>query len=286
MLYKDQDESTPLHAACAQGHVNIAQYLITECGCDPEIRDQDLCTPLIHACRAGHFGMATYLVREHNCNLELEDAHGYSPILMFYNDNKLNLVKYCVKHNPRNWKARIRLPQPDNPNPDRHATTTASPLYLPYLLGYLNMVKYLVGERGVDPRESTEKSDVHGECRSTSYVLEKIDMNESMQQRPNLLTQGAKCKGDKITRIESPLEVACAYGHLDIVQYQILMNKVDPTQSTILDLMFISCQEGHSNIIKLLLISKRVNLDVDDCYGNSLLHYATQGKNSSGAYTK
>ena len=143
------------------------------------------------------------------------------------------------------------------------------------------MVKYLVDECGVDPRESTERSDVHGECRSTSVVLgnalvSKIATNESVQQRPNLLSQAATCKSNKITTIESPLEVVCAYGYSDIVQY--LMSKVDPIQSTILHLMFVSCQEGHSNILKLLLTSKRVNLDVDDCYGNSLLHYATQGK--------
>jgi cytohesin len=47
---RDENGNTPLHIACENGHIDVAEYLIYECGCDKEARDNNKFTPLFVAC--------------------------------------------------------------------------------------------------------------------------------------------------------------------------------------------------------------------------------------------
>ena len=53
--------NTPLHYACSNGHLNIAQYLIREEHCNPSCENKYGETPLHYACRHGHLNIAQYL---------------------------------------------------------------------------------------------------------------------------------------------------------------------------------------------------------------------------------
>jgi hypothetical protein len=43
---KDENQRTPLHLACMQGHLEIAQYLYFECGRSLQCEDKDGWTPI------------------------------------------------------------------------------------------------------------------------------------------------------------------------------------------------------------------------------------------------
>ena len=65
---KDENQRTPLHLACIQGHLEIAQYLYFECGCSLQCGDKDGWSPVGLA----HFHNHTDIVKYFN-------VHGQSP---------------------------------------------------------------------------------------------------------------------------------------------------------------------------------------------------------------
>ena len=63
---------TPLHVACAAGHLDIVKYLVQQ-GSDPQ-RGRFSFTPLHVACAAGHLDIVKFLVKECHCNPLLQMA--------------------------------------------------------------------------------------------------------------------------------------------------------------------------------------------------------------------
>ena len=88
--------TTPLHYACDNGHLNIAQYLIREEHCNPSCENNDGETPLHYACDNGHLNIAQYLIREEHCNPSCENNNGDTPLhrACFY--NHAHIVQYLL----------------------------------------------------------------------------------------------------------------------------------------------------------------------------------------------
>lgn len=59
---RDEDEWTPLHAACAQGHRDIAQLLVDDYKADVNVLTKTGTTPLFQAVKYGKSSIARYLV--------------------------------------------------------------------------------------------------------------------------------------------------------------------------------------------------------------------------------
>ena len=59
---KDEDDSTPLHDACAGGFEGIVAALLRQ-GANPSAKDSDEETPLHHACRGGHGAVVGLLLQ-------------------------------------------------------------------------------------------------------------------------------------------------------------------------------------------------------------------------------
>lgn len=58
--------ATPLYLACQEGHLEIIQYLVKDCGADPHIRANDGMTPLHAAAQMGHNTVIVWLVSTGN----------------------------------------------------------------------------------------------------------------------------------------------------------------------------------------------------------------------------
>jgi ankyrin repeat protein len=54
--------ATPLYLACQEGHLEVTQYLVQECGADPHARAHDGMTPLHAAAQMGHSSVIVWLV--------------------------------------------------------------------------------------------------------------------------------------------------------------------------------------------------------------------------------
>lgn len=57
--------ATPLYLACQEGHLEVVQYLVKDCGADPSIRANDGMTPLHAAAQMGHNTVIVWLVCQH-----------------------------------------------------------------------------------------------------------------------------------------------------------------------------------------------------------------------------
>jgi len=54
--------ATPLYLACQEGHLEVVQYLVKDCGAEPSIRANDGMTPLHAAAQMGHNTVIVWLV--------------------------------------------------------------------------------------------------------------------------------------------------------------------------------------------------------------------------------
>ena len=61
-MCKDHKGNTPLDSVSRNGHLNVVQYLITECKCDPMCKASFSQTPLHSACENSHLPDIEYLL--------------------------------------------------------------------------------------------------------------------------------------------------------------------------------------------------------------------------------
>lgn len=62
MNAQTKNGATPLYLACQEGHLEVTQYLVQECGADPHARALDGMTPLHAAAQMGHSPVIVWLV--------------------------------------------------------------------------------------------------------------------------------------------------------------------------------------------------------------------------------
>ena len=68
-MSKTRLDNTPVHIGCRYGDIEMVQYLIGECGCDPMSKNNDGNTPLHVTCSYGDIKMVGYLIGECRCYL-------------------------------------------------------------------------------------------------------------------------------------------------------------------------------------------------------------------------
>lgn len=71
--------STPLHWATRQGHLNVVVYLMSQ-GADPTLRDGEGCTPIHLAAQFGYTSIVAYLLAK-GINPDLQDKNGMTPLM-------------------------------------------------------------------------------------------------------------------------------------------------------------------------------------------------------------
>ena len=73
---------TPLHYACSNGNLNIAQYLIREEHCNPSCENNDGYTPLHNACLRNHAHIVQYLLSTGRVNPLTKNKYGYTALYL------------------------------------------------------------------------------------------------------------------------------------------------------------------------------------------------------------
>lgn len=72
--------ATPLYLACQEGHLEIVQYLVKDCGAEPHVRTSDGMTPLHAAAQMGHNSVIVWLVSSPSARPLRPAAQGRCPL--------------------------------------------------------------------------------------------------------------------------------------------------------------------------------------------------------------
>jgi len=92
-----ENNSTPLHRASQEGHVEVARVLI-EHGADMTVQDERGSTPLHDASRTGHKELAQFLL-EHGADVTAQDKDGSTPLHQASGSGRMKLAQLLVEHN-------------------------------------------------------------------------------------------------------------------------------------------------------------------------------------------
>ena len=88
-------EQTPLHCACQEGEIDIAQYLFQDCAVDIDSKDKEGTTPFLEAVMNGHLTLVEYLIKQ-GCDLLQANCYGNTPVHLAALNGHLSIVKYFI----------------------------------------------------------------------------------------------------------------------------------------------------------------------------------------------
>ena len=96
---------TILHEASVNGHIQLAETLITDIGLDPMCVDDYKNTPLHYATLNGHLSVVKMLMSRHNADINVRNKHADSPLQIAARKGYTDIVKVMI--NRLNHKAAI-----------------------------------------------------------------------------------------------------------------------------------------------------------------------------------
>lgn len=147
-------KSTPLRAACYDGHLDIVKFLI-ENGADIEIANRHGHTCLMIACYKGHLEIARFLI-ECGADVNRKSVKGNTALHDCADSGSLEIMELLLKHNAKLDKDALGV----------------TPLIAAALAGHALIVDLLVEKTHCKPEEKIEAYDLLG----ATYVDKKRDM--------------------------------------------------------------------------------------------------------------
>ena len=147
-------KSTPLRAACYDGHLEIVQYLVDN-GADVEIANRHGHTCLMIACYKGHFNIAQYLVQR-KADVNRKSVKGNTALHDCAESGSLDIMKLLLDN-----EARMEM--------DSYGVT---PLIAAALTGHSHIVELIISTVSCEVRERINALELLG----ATFVDKKRDM--------------------------------------------------------------------------------------------------------------
>jgi ankyrin repeat protein len=242
-----------LHAACANGHLEIVRFLFTMAGANAEATNKDGCTPLHFACWHGQLEVVKYLVETAGANVEAASNCGSTPLHYASHNNQLMAMKYLV------GVAGV--------NVEVAAKNGWKPLHMSCSRGHVSVVRYLVETA----RASTEATDNNGRTpMTTASVKGRLNIVQFLVETANANIETMDNKG------WTPLLEACAHGHLNVVQYLLPISSANTKPKNGRTPLHVASRNGCLSIVQHLLSTSTDSVDTGDPIGNTALHRACQ----------
>lgn len=300
--YKDEQGFTFLHVAAFYGYPLIIELLL-EYGSEINAMDNFSRTPAHYAALRGHQNALLFLL--HNNALMIGDNEGNTPLHLCCSNGHDVCVKallYFMEFSDSKLNINVQNNQGD------------TPLHLSFKWGYFNIVQILIEQEGdplVRNRRGQTCFDcaynfkmvetISSNKKNNMGRVRKSSIEKTMQQKMigKIITAisdsdirlvqhylGIDDENQNINKFidvncsnnkgYNPLHVAVIYGHTDIVKmlikYGADVNSL--TTSEQYTALHLAVQNKMSNIIDILLKSEKCDLNKQDNFGNSVLHYA------------
>ena len=283
---KDGKGRTPLHTAAQYGQVSTLKYLlhnlfmneesslslrltsnttlsrslssILELKLSDRHRDESGNTPLHTACVHGQLDIVQLLTREIGC-----DPNNTNNVTTY-----MHLKSLVQQHNNTAEDVLREIWGMNEKEIDGHGIP---PISLAAGGGHLDIIKYLIEEKGVEPHfpiSNSKKEELRvspvltascgGHLHVVKYLLEKHGCNISQDDREDILF------------------LTCLVGHMDIVTYLITEADCDPhcTRTDELSCIEAACWGGHLDVVKYLVDTH----NCDPVKGYSLCIAAANGR--------
>ncbi|XP_060594443.1 transient receptor potential cation channel subfamily A member 1-like isoform X2 [Ruditapes philippinarum] len=260
---KQEDNSTPLHFACAQGSIDMVRMMQEM---QPErfgiaIKSPDVLkmTPLHRAALFDHVSVVEFLIA-HDADINAQDAHERTPLLLASSKGGWRTVNFLLKHN-----ADIKIRDKENRNFLHLAIKYGVPIDS-FGCAVLKDLKNLLNERdnfGCTPLHYASKEG------HLVAIDDLIKLGATINPKDN----------DK----KSPLHFAAKYGRYNtcrrLLDSEMGPNIINETDGDGLSTLHIASQNGHTKIITLLM--QKGAYVTKDNMDNSPLHLA-----ASNGYTR
>ncbi|KAL3081258.1 hypothetical protein niasHS_012362 [Heterodera schachtii] len=257
---KDKRGIVPLHIACARGHLTIVKFFLERGGADIEVADSDGDTALIYALLENKLDIVHYLIAR-GARADRTNKMGVSPLHIVVKMGDFALCKFFVENG-------VNVNQKTT-NDTGHQLT---PLHLACADGHLQIVKLLVEEGNAD----IEVADSDGDTAFLCALLEnKLDIGGY------LITRGARI--DRTNKFGiSPLHIFAKKGDFALCKF-LVENGANVNQKTTVSSqvtpLLIACAEGHLQIVKLLVEEGNADIEVADSDGDTPLILALMKHN-------
>ena len=257
---RDEDGYLAIHRACLESKLNIVKYLLLtmEEVCFMEssnifrefTRDA---TALIHiAALSGNIDTVKYFVEECKCDPNLLNAAGQTALYYACKNGSLEVVQYLV--------------EVGHCQPSITDSSLNTPLHLAAQHGNLLIVQYLVDKQKCDAntKNNNRNTPLHEASYAGQWNVVKFLLDKHCDPHQHG-GSGYNC-----------LHAAVSNGHMDVIQYLIEEQHMDPSAHTNnkgskTNSLHIAAQHGQPLVIEYLTDRAKLDLNSPDENGNSSL---------------
>ena len=223
----DSNKDTPLHIACANGHLAVCKLLFENHSNIEATNSWNERTPLHIACRVGHLDICKLLL-ENRANIEATDRKYRTPLHNACSKGHLDICKLLLENH-----ANIEAPDWSEFAPLDHACVK----------GHLDVCKLLLeNHANIEATHNKRSAPLHRACSCGHLDVCKL----LLEHHANI----EATEWDKLT----PLHIACINGHLDVCK--LLLKKCANIEATSISKstpLHEACENGHLDVCKLLL---------------------------------
>ena len=278
---------TPLHAACTSGVVQLVTFLIDVMKCDDSTEDINGFNCVTWTCSSGNLDLLKLLITQYKHNpkiysrissLDVAVGYGHVHILEWLRQEyHINVVSfkngllpitaayfnrlYCLKHLLNNYSFDINATDPRN-------DTQSTLLHIACQKGHVAIALYLTSlpQCDVSAKTSNGSTVLHLSCKSRSLPILKHLVEEHQLDLTIKDYNGM-----------APVHVACEEGSLSIVKYIIDHSplSLDMTDSFGRTPLLIAAFSKNLPIIRYLN-SKNCNISILDDKGFNVIHISAK----------
>jgi len=154
---KDYEGMTPLHIASQYGNLEVMRWYVEEKKVDVHVKNLYGMTPLHEAVRIGRVKAVDWLVKEAKADLTAVTSEGFTVLEYAVRLNMdLKTIKYIIEeiNAERGWQS----------------SRGEGVVHLAAMAGNLDLLKWLVEEKGVDIMSTTANSQTLLHCAVTPYT--------------------------------------------------------------------------------------------------------------------